>query len=92
MKLRVLPYVTVEIDDRLRQRVRDRGERLRITVRGYLRSAADDIEIASDRVRDLCDTAVTRVDTAVANVNDRIAPETAKARPQAPATTEVEAV
>lgn len=74
MKRRVLPYVTVEVDDRLHQRVRAAGERFRINVRAYLRSAADDIGTASDRVRDLCDTAVDRVDSAVASVNDRIAP------------------
>ena len=74
MKLRVLPYITVEVDDRLRQRIRTAGERLRVTVRGHLRSAADDVETASGRVRYLCDTAVNRVDSAVERVNDRIAP------------------
>ncbi|BBX33437.1 hypothetical protein MMAG44476_17557 [Mycolicibacterium mageritense DSM 44476 = CIP 104973] len=78
MRFRLLPYVTVEVDDRLRQRVRNAGERLRINVRGYLRSAADDVEIASGRVRDLCDNAVNRVDSAVATVNDKIAPEPAQ--------------
>ena len=51
MKLQVLPYVTVEIDDRVRRRLRLRGERLRVTLRGYLRSAADDVDTAGDRVR-----------------------------------------
>jgi hypothetical protein len=74
MKLRVLPYVTVEIDDQLRHRMRCAGERFRVNVRAYLRSAADDIGTAGDRVRELCDTAVDRVDSAVASVNDRIAP------------------
>lgn len=74
MRFRLLPYVTVEVDDRLRRRMRNAGERLRINVRAYLRSAADDVETASGRVRDLCDTAVNRVDSAVATVNDRIAP------------------
>lgn len=74
MRFRLLPYVTVEVDERLRRRVRNAGERLRINVRAYLRSAADDVEIASGRVRDLCDTAVNRVDSAVATVNDKIAP------------------
>jgi hypothetical protein len=76
MRFRLLPYVTVEVDDRLRRRVRNAGERLRINVRAYLRSAADDVETASGRVRDLCDNAVNRVDSAVATVNDKIAPET----------------
>ncbi|MGV0743306.1 hypothetical protein [Mycolicibacterium sp. XJ870] len=74
MRFRLLPYVTVEVDERLRQRIRIRGERLRINVRAYLRSAADDVETASGRVRNLCDTAVNRVDLAVASVNDKIAP------------------
>lgn len=75
MKFRVMPYLTVELDDRLRRRVRRQGERLRLNVRAYLRSAADDVDTASDKVRALCDRAVDRVDTVVANVNDRIAPD-----------------
>ena len=74
MRFRLLPYVTVEVDGRVRQRMRLAGERLRINVRAYLRSAADDVETASGRVRNLCDTAVNRVDLAVATVNDKIAP------------------
>ena len=74
MKIRLLPYVNLEVDDQLRRRVRSRGERLRITLRAYLRSAADDIDTAGDRIRGLCDTAVDRVDSAVASVNDKIAP------------------
>jgi ribosome recycling factor len=74
MKLQVLPYVTVEIDDRLRRRVRRVGERLRVNVRAYLLSAADDVDTASDKVRGLCDRAVNRVDSVVASVNDKIAP------------------
>jgi ribosome recycling factor len=74
MKLQVLPYVTVEVDDRLRHRVRRAGERLRVSVRAYLLSAADDVDTASDKVRGLCDKAVNRVDSVVATVNDKIAP------------------
>lgn len=74
MRFRLLPYVTVEVDDRVRLRMRSAGERLRVNLRGYLRSAADEVETASGRVRELCDTAVTRVDLAVASVNDKIAP------------------
>ena len=74
MKRQVLPYVTVEIDDRLRRRVRRAGERLRVTVRAYLLSAADDVDAAGERVRGLCDRAVDRVDSVVATVNDKIAP------------------
>jgi hypothetical protein len=74
MKRQVLPYVTVEIDDRLRRRLRRAGERLRISVRAYLLSAADDVDAAGDKVRGLCDRAVNRVDSVVATVNDKIAP------------------
>lgn len=75
MKIPLLPYVSLEVDDRLRRRIRRRGERLRLHVRAYLLSAADDVDAAGDRVRGLCDRAVTRVDEVVAGVNDRIAPE-----------------
>ena len=72
MKLQVLPYVTVEIDDRLRRRLRRAGDRLRVNVRAYLLSAADDVDAAGDRVRDMCDRAVNRVDSVVERVNDRL--------------------
>ena len=81
MKLQVLPYVTVEIDDRLRRRLRRSGERLRVNVRAYLLSAADDVDAAGDKVRDLCDRAVDRVDSVVATVNDRLGTEEPQ-RPQ----------
>lgn len=74
MKLQVLPYVTVEIDDRLRRRLRSKGERLRVNVRAYLLSAADDVDAAGERVRGLCDRAANRVDSVVATVNEKIAP------------------
>ena len=80
MKLQVMPYVTVEIDDRLRRRMRRAGERLRLNVRAYLLSAADDVDVAGDKVRGLCDRAVHRVDSVVANVNDKIAPGEAAPR------------
>jgi hypothetical protein len=72
MKLQLLPSVTVEIDARLRRRLRRAGERLPITVRAHLLSAADDVDATGDKVRDLCDRAVTRVDSVVATVNDRL--------------------
>jgi hypothetical protein len=72
MKLQVLPYVTVEVDDRLRRRLRRAGERLQVNVRAYLLSAADDVDAAGDRVRNLCDRAVNRVDSVVERVNDRL--------------------
>lgn len=74
MGIRVLPYVTVEVDERLRRRVRAVTDRLRVNVRSYLLSAADDVDTAGDKVRDLCDAAVQRVDTVVAKVNDRLDP------------------
>jgi hypothetical protein len=74
MAFRVLPYITVDVDDRLRRRVRFATDRLRVNVRSYLLSAADDVDTAGNRVRDLCDAAVNRVDTVVAKVSDRIDP------------------
>lgn len=74
MAIRVLPYVTIDVDDRLRRRVRRVADHMRLNVRSYLLSAADDVDTAGDRVRDLCDAAVHRVDTVVARVNDRIDP------------------
>lgn len=74
MAIRVLPYVTLEVDDRLRRRVRHATDRLRINVRSYLLSAADDVDTAGDKVRNLCDAAVNRVDDVVAKVSDRIDP------------------
>lgn len=72
MRIKLLPYVTVEVDDRLRGRLRTAGERLRVNLRAYLLSAADDVDTAGGKVRDLCDAAVTRVDDAVAKVTDKI--------------------
>ena len=72
MRLQVLPYVTVEIDDRVRRRLRGASERLRVTVRAYLLSAADDVDAAGDKVRGLCDRAVDRVDTVADRLNDRL--------------------
>lgn len=79
MKLRVLPYVTVEVDDRLRRRMRLAGERWRTNMRAYLLSAADDVDTAvdtaGDRVRGLCDRAVNRIDSVAATVTDKIGPQ-----------------
>ena len=74
MAIRVLPYVTLDVDDHLRRRVRLIGERLRDNLRSYLLSAADDVDTAGERVRDLCDAAVHRVDSVVTRVNDKIDP------------------
>ena len=68
MKLQVLPYVTVEVDDRFRRRLRRAGERLRVNVRAYLLSAADDVDTAVD-------SAIRRVDSVVAGVNNKISPD-----------------
>ena len=72
MRLKVLPYVTVEVDDRVRLRLRSAAERVRTNVRAYLLSAADDVDTAGDKVRDVCDAAVHRVDDAVGRVTDRL--------------------
>jgi hypothetical protein len=72
MRLQVLPYVTVEIDDRLRRRLRRAVDRVRVNLRAYLLSAADDVDEAGVKVRDLCDRAVNRVDSVVERVNDRL--------------------
>lgn len=78
MAIRVLRYVTVDVDDRLRRRVRRVGDRFRLNVRSYLLSAADDIDAAGaaagSKARGLCDAAVQRVDTVVTRVSDRIDP------------------
>ncbi|MDT5250900.1 MAG: hypothetical protein QOJ28_3534 [Mycobacterium sp.] len=75
MRLKVLPYVTVEVDDRVRRRLRAKGERMRLNVRAYLLSAADDVDAAGDKVRGMCDAAVHRVDDAVGRVADRLGPD-----------------
>ncbi|MCV7153811.1 hypothetical protein [Mycolicibacterium pyrenivorans] len=88
MKVQVLPYVTVEVDDRVRRRLRIAGERLRVNLRAYLRSAADDVDTvvdtAGDRVRGMCDRAVNRVDSVVAGVNDKIGADCETAPTDAP--------
>jgi hypothetical protein len=75
MRLKVLPYVTVEVDDRVRRRLRAKAERMRLNVRAYLLSAADDVDSAGDKVRGMCDAAVHRVDDAVGRVTDRLEPD-----------------
>jgi hypothetical protein len=79
MRLKVLPYVTVEVDDRARARLRSVAERMRLNVRAYLLSAADDVDSAGDKVRGMCDAAVHRVDDAVGRVADRLGPEDSRA-------------
>lgn len=78
MRLKVLPYVTVEVDDRLRQRLRAAAERLRMNVRAVVLSAADDVDTAGGRVRDRFDAAVHRVDDAVGRATDRLVPQDAQ--------------
>lgn len=69
-----LPYVTVEVDDRLRQRLAQVGDELRINITAYMRSAADDLGTAGEAVRGLFDHATARVNAALASANKRIAP------------------
>ena len=86
MAIRVLRYVTVDIDERLRRRVRRSADRLRVNVRSHLLSAADDVDAAGERVRGLCDAAVHRVDDVVSRLNDRIDPAGTPAPPAAEST------
>jgi hypothetical protein len=72
-----LPYVTVELDDRLRQRLAHAGEQLRINVTAYMRSAADDVDAAGERLRVMFDAAARRVNATMASATSKIAsPET----------------
>lgn len=48
-------YVTVEVDDRLRQRLALAVDRLRINVTAYLHIASDDVGVASQRLRGMCE-------------------------------------
>ena len=75
-------YVTIEVDDRLRQRMASAVERLRIIVTAYLRLAADDVGTAGQKARSLCDNAVDRVDGAMTSVNHKIAPPPPETRPK----------
>jgi hypothetical protein len=72
-------YVTVEVDDRLRQRLALAVDRLRLNVTAYLHIASDDVGVASQRLRGMCDRAAERVDVTLATVNDRIDPADAPA-------------
>lgn len=67
-------YVTVEVDDRLRQRVAIAVDRFRAHVTSYLRIASDDVGAASQRLRGVCDRAADRVDVTLTTMNDRIDP------------------
>ncbi|MGB8504532.1 MAG: hypothetical protein WCE29_20570 [Mycobacterium sp.] len=71
--------MTVEVDDRLRQRLALAVDRLRINVTAYLHIASDDVGVASQRLRGMCDRAAERVDVTLATVNDRIDPADAPA-------------
>ncbi len=73
MKIR-FRYVTVEVDDQLRERLAFAVDRLRFNVTAYLRVASDDVGTASQRLRGMCDRAAERVDVTLATVNDRIDP------------------
>ena len=67
-------YVTVEVDDRLRQRLAAAVDRVRANLTAYLRIASDDVGEASNRLRGVCDRAAERVDVTLTTVNDRIDP------------------
>lgn len=67
-------YVTVEVDEQLRERLAFAVDRLRFNVTAYLRIASDDVGTASQRLRGMCDRAAERVDVTLATVNERIDP------------------
>lgn len=67
-------YVTVEVDEQLRERLAFAVDRLRLNMTAYLRIASDDVGAASQRLRGMCDRAAERVDVTLATVNDRIDP------------------
>ena len=69
-----LPYVTVEVDDRLRDRLAHIGDQWRISVTAYMRSAADDLGIAGENVRAMVDHATARLNAVMAAANKKIAP------------------
>jgi len=69
-----LPYVTVEVDDRVRQRLAHIGDQWRINLTAYMRSAADDLGMAGDNARAMFDHATARVNAAMAAANKKIAP------------------
>ena len=52
-----LPYVTVLVDDRFRNRLARAGERLRVTLTAYLRNAADDLDGLGRKATVACQTA-----------------------------------
>jgi hypothetical protein len=80
MRIKVLPYVAVDVDDRLRMKLRSTAERVRLNVRAYLLSAADDVDTAGDKVRGRFAAAVDRVDDAVGKVTDRLGADDADTR------------
>lgn len=69
-----LPYVTVEVDDRLRQRLAHIGDQWRINLTAYMRSAADDLGLAGENVRAMVDHTTARINAAMAAANKKIAP------------------
>ena len=70
-----LPYITVTVDDGLRDRLAHVGERLRMTLTAYLRNAADDVDGLGRKASAACQTAARRVDSAMTVATDRIAAE-----------------
>ena len=70
-----LPYVTVLVDDRFRNRLAYAGDRLRVAISAYLRNAADEADGLGRKASVACQNAATRVDTAMTAAGNRIAPE-----------------
>ncbi|MCB0940138.1 MAG: hypothetical protein KDB72_07865 [Mycobacterium sp.] len=70
-----LPYVTVTVDDGVRDRLAYAGERLRLALTAYLRNAADDVDGLGRKASAACQTAARRVDSAMTVARDRVAAE-----------------
>lgn len=70
-----LPYVTVLVDDRFRNRLAFAGERLRVAVTAYLRNAADEADGLGRKASVACQNAASRLDTAMTTASNRIAAE-----------------
>ena len=70
-----LPYVTVLVDDRFRNRLAHAGARLRVAVIAYLRNAADEADGLGRKASVACQHAASRVDTAMTVASNRMAPD-----------------
>jgi len=77
-----LPYVTVTVDNRVRNRLANAGERLGIALTAYVRNAADDVDGLGRKASAACQTAATRIDTAMTAASNGIASQITTSRPR----------